>query len=65
MNILESTDEYVALLKADLELQCNLSNRFHRAGPDHNLDRALVAEKRARNITEILVAMGELPKTAL
>lgn len=65
LNILEKHEEYVAFLKADLELQCSLSNRFHRAGPNRNLDRAMVADRRVQNLTEILVSMGVLPKTAL
>ena len=58
-------ETYVSLLKQDLQTQCKIANKYFLNGPERNLDLANKAEKRARNLTEILVQIGELEPSAL
>jgi len=58
----DSFDNYVSLLKQDLEQQCANSNRHYC---QRNLDLAQRADERANAIRKILVLIGEMDKSCL
>jgi hypothetical protein len=58
----DSFDNYVSLLKKDLEQQCANSNRHYC---QRNLDLAKRADERANAIRKILVLIGEMDKSCL